>query len=98
MKMNFLGLHTYPYASKNGGHATGSDEPTVFEFVGTVDDLQPDGDGDGAEVVGAGPDLVGLLGRLGRRALRRTSAHFGRAHLRECRLNFHLMPLVVAWK
>ena len=69
--MNFLGLHTYPYASKNGGHATGSDEPTVFEFVGTVDDLQPDGDGDGAEVVGAGPDLVGLLGRLGRRALRR---------------------------
>ena len=41
MKMNFLGLHTYPYSAAGGGHATGSDEPTVF--VGTLDDLEADG-------------------------------------------------------
>jgi hypothetical protein len=39
MKMNFLGLHTYPY--KAGTPSTGSDEPTVW--VGTKDQLHDDG-------------------------------------------------------
>ena len=38
-KMNFLGLHTYPY--KQGVPTTGSDEPTVW--VGTEDCLNDDG-------------------------------------------------------
>ena len=41
MKMNFLGLHTYPYSGTNAGHATGHNEPTVF--VGTAADLEADG-------------------------------------------------------
>eukprot|EP01043_Picozoa_sp_COSAG02_P108114 COSAG02_NODE_44136_length_368_cov_1.784387_2_plen_48_part_01 len=41
MKMNFLGLHTYPYAAANAGHSTGHNEATVF--VGTLDDLETDG-------------------------------------------------------
>ena len=39
--MNFLGLHTYPYAAANAGHNYGHNEPTVF--VGTLDDLETDG-------------------------------------------------------
>ena len=41
MKMNFLGLHTYPYSATDAGHSTGHNEPTVF--VGTADDLEADG-------------------------------------------------------
>eukprot|EP01065_Artemidia_motanka_P023929 TRINITY_DN28586_c0_g1_i1.p1 TRINITY_DN28586_c0_g1~~TRINITY_DN28586_c0_g1_i1.p1 ORF type:complete len:929 (+),score=311.43 TRINITY_DN28586_c0_g1_i1:88-2874(+) len=39
MKMNFVGLHTYPYA--DGIPTTGKDEPTVW--VGTVDGLYANG-------------------------------------------------------
>ena len=41
MKMNFLGLHTYPFSATDAGHSTGHNEPTVF--VGTADDLEADG-------------------------------------------------------
>ena len=38
MRMNFIGLHTYPYAKQQ---ATAKNEPTVF--VGTKDDINDDG-------------------------------------------------------
>ena len=41
LKMNFLGLHTYPIKANSHGRATGSNEPTVF--VGTLDDISADG-------------------------------------------------------
>ena len=41
MKMNFIGLHTYPYSNKSIGNVTGTNEPTTW--VGTLDQLNPDG-------------------------------------------------------
>ena len=39
MKMNFIGLHTYPYSAQP--NLTGHNEPTMW--VGTKDHLRPDG-------------------------------------------------------
>ena len=41
MKMNFIGLHTYPYSPVGGGFTTGYNEPTVW--VGTTKELNDDG-------------------------------------------------------
>ena len=41
MKMNFIGLHTYPYNNKSVGNVTGTNEPTTW--VGTTDQLNDDG-------------------------------------------------------
>ena len=42
MKMNFLGLHTYPYKNRLG---TGSNEPTVWVGLTEVQKKPPPGDG-----------------------------------------------------
>ena len=41
MKMNFIGLHTYPFSSHDEGYTTATNEPTVW--VGTKDQLDDDG-------------------------------------------------------
>jgi hypothetical protein len=41
MKMNFIGLHTYPYSPIKPGFTTGHNEPTVW--VGTAKELNDDG-------------------------------------------------------
>ena len=41
MKMNFLGLHTYPYKNRLG---TGSNEPTVWVGLTEVQKTPPPGD------------------------------------------------------
>ena len=41
MKMNFIGLHTYPYQAADAGFSTGHNEPTVW--VGTRAELNQEG-------------------------------------------------------
>ena len=81
MKMNFIGLHTYPYAP-NTPTATGKNEPTVW--VGLASELE----GDGTIAVGGGgayPTSYAntLRGEWAEAALPTSNYSFGTAELFE---------------